>query len=133
MKILIKVTKEILERSKMCGVSGYRNVVRDCAVAEASREIFPTAGVCVDSNDDTGYVIAPFLCAGIDKDIISIQLPKSASRFIREFDCATPERRAAMEPVSFEIDVPSEVIDKIGISEVYRILSESKTLELVHP
>ena len=56
---------------------------------------------------------------------------RPAAKFVAQFDGSTPEERVLLPEFSFEIDVPSEVIEKIGIGEVYRVLSESKTLELV--
>lgn len=118
MKILIKVTKEILERSAMCG---HTTETRDsksynCAVALAAQEIFPGCQVC------------PW---GIHYGGVSMK--HDAERFIAVFDLSEPAQRLLLQPQSFEIEVPQEVIEKIGIGEVYRILSESKTLELVHP
>lgn len=123
MKILIKVTKEILERSSMCGFDSSVYRVESCAVALAIREIFPRAAVGINNEG------IPVICGVGDE---SIELPR-ARLFINLFDRSTPLERLTMSPQSFEIDVPSEVIEKIGIGEVYRILSESKTLELVAP
>jgi hypothetical protein len=36
-----------------------------------------------------------------------------------------------MEPFSFEIGLPNIVISKIGIEEVYKILEETPSLDLV--
>ena len=119
MKILIKVTKEILERSAMCGVRDWGRSTT-CAVAVAVRDLFPAARIgypSISFDDGLSYY---------DK----IMTPEMAS-FIGRFDDSTPEERRAMSPISFEIDVPSEVIEKIGLQEVYKILSESRTLELV--
>ena len=65
--------------------------------------------------------------------IVQMELPGAARIFIMAFDTSCPEERVRIEPISFTIDVPYSLIDKIGIGEVYRILSESKTLELVQP
>lgn len=71
--------------------------------------------------------------------VVVIPLPFKAKQAILKFDmigegCDKREvmrLRAAMEPFEFEIKIPDRVINDIGISEVYRILSESKTLEHV--
>ena len=117
MKILVKVTKEILWKSKMCMLD--QSVYTNCAVSLAIREIIPMASV------RRQY---------IDMDHYKIRLPEIASSFIDEFDSLvdSPSRRVLMTPISFEIDVPNEVIESIGISQVYKILSESKTLEHVN-
>ena len=125
MRILIKVTKDILEKSKNCSKL---QATRSCAIAESIREIFPYASV----ETDTIYFL--FYKPGVDI-IISINskiaLPNEATQFIAAFDSKEPESRAKMQPISFEIDVPNELIAQIGIGEVYGILSTSRTLELV--
>lgn len=120
--MLVKVTKEILEESKMCGLDARSNS-ENCALACAVREIFPGAFVGVDHDNDA--VIGGLPIAGM-----FIKIPNGLD-FIRSFDNASPKERVAMQPISFEIEVPRKLINKIGIEEVTRILSESKTLELV--
>lgn len=119
MKIRIHVTKEILERSKMCDSDPGTN----CAIALAVRDIFPGARVAYDT-------IYPFFS---DEGSIGdgLLLPGKASKFITDFDHKDAWERMRMTPVYFEIDVPDSIIDRIGIEEVNRILSESTTLERV--
>jgi hypothetical protein len=117
MKIKIKVTKEILSESRFCKAPSAETAT-SCAIALAVREIFPQAVVwrnCIWAFGQQGR----------------IPLPMSATEFISEFDFSTPERRANMDEMIFEVEVPTDVIDAIGLSEVHRILKESKTLELV--
>lgn len=119
MKITIKITKEIIYRSRFCSVnSATEMAAENCAIARATREIFPN-----------GYVLSDEICFN-DLPTTRIPLPESARIFISRFDAKGPKSRLKMQPFSFEIDVPAEVIEKVGISEVYRVLSESKTLEL---
>jgi len=115
MKILIKVTKEVLKRSMFCSGT---SINENCAIALAVRDLFPRATVG-----------ASFINSLAEQ----IELPDSAIRFIYKFDSKTPDQRLQMHPLSFEVDVPDSVINEVGISEAYRILSESKTLELVQP
>lgn len=124
MKILIKVTKEILERSKMCGhkQGDHEWIGSKCAIALAVRDMFPRAYVFTTAVAFNGYGTSP-----------EVSLPSEAVEFIINFDCAVPADRPNLPEFSFEIDVPSEVIEKIGLQEVYKILSESRTLELVMP
>ena len=119
MKILIKVTKDILKKSMMCGVDLRKN----CAIAVAVREIFPQASVGLNT-------IAP---TGKEEGLGRISLPITAVTFIGTFDNLhhTPEKRLELPELSFEIDVPYYILEQVGISEVYKILSESKTLECV--
>lgn len=92
----------------------------NCAIALAVRDIFPKAEVFASE-------IIPF---GMGPEIC---LPDIASDFIKEFDNFKndPKARLLMPEISFEIDVPMKVIEKIGIREAYKVLSESRTLELV--
>lgn len=124
MKILIKVTKEILEKSVNCvGVHS-----QNCAVALAVREFWPHAGV----GRHEIHVVSLY-GPNAPKETPMIPLPPSATKFIRLFDSLPKPLRVLLPEFSFEINVPQEVIEKIGINEVYKILSESKTLELVQP
>lgn len=122
MKIKIKVTKEILKKSMMCGVRMEPGgITQNCAVALAVREIFPNADV------------TSFNIWLNDELFTNIRLPENVKRFVSLFDYyrTNPSARLDMESIDFEIEVPQAVIDRIGIGEVYKILSESKTLELV--
>lgn len=127
MKILIKVTKDVLRRSYKCGIQPDGRCDIDsqgCAIAVAIQEFFPKAMVTpwffTYYNGIQGY---------------QIELPDEATQLIYSFDSlrGTPEKRLDLPEVSFEITVPPQVIESIGIGQVYKILSESRTLELVHP
>jgi hypothetical protein len=129
MKILIKVTKDVLRRSMMCENEYGSN----CAIAVAVRELFPSAcvgasGMCI--GDD--YIINRLR---VERQIYDVTHSQAVSDFIWGFDHLwnSPEERLNLPELSFEIEVPDSVIQSIGISEVYRILSESKTLEMVMP
>jgi hypothetical protein len=129
MKILIKVTKDVLRRSILCGTSldfCPNGAGENCAIALAIRDLFPS------------YYVGTYQIYRTHKteyeDTIC-QLPAEASEFIKAFDKLSddPNKRLSLPEFSFEIDVPMSEIERIGISEAYRILSESKTLELVLP
>lgn len=138
MKITIKVTKEILTKSAFC-VSGKDETLTHCAIALAVREIFPNAKVQLQHlyafGNDTRLATYNGIATGLKVPNVSskecINLPAEARVFIENFDSSYPEDRIKMPELSFEIDVPSEVIDEIGIGQVYKVLSESRTLELV--
>lgn len=129
MKILIKVTEEILHKAKDCGIliKGPETYAsRNCGIALAVREIFPEASV-------TDRKIYPISRGVVMKCLPSevIPLPRRAQAFVRLFDYLDPYKRTQMKPFSFEIELPTSLISTIGIGEVYKVLSESKTLELV--
>lgn len=128
MKIKIHVTREILERSAMCGIAKEtRHIATNCAISLAVRDIFLDAQV---DHFDGGELQ---ICVGRRPNHVFIKLPEDAHCFVGEFDYARPHERATMKPLSFDIDVPYRLVEMIGIGEVYRILSESRTLELVAP
>ncbi len=120
MKLKIKVTKEILERSMWCAtsVADEKSAMGNCAIALACREIFPKCRVGF-----TRIFIGPF----------KISIPESACDLIYEFDKLSrkPLKRLLMEPLEFEVDLPDALIERINIDEVREILKESETLELV--
>lgn len=113
MKIKIKVTKEILKRSVQC--DGMK-----CAFALAVREFFPNAIVGL-------WELFPFGEHTTNEE--QVLLPRSMQDFISVHDSIAD--KTVLNESTFELDLPQSVIDRIGISEVYKILSESKTLELV--
>jgi len=125
MRVKVNVTKDVLERSKMCGIKKkYKS--DSCAIALAFIDLFETARV---GHFETWLITYP---EKKEFDSLSkVCLPKSAINFIRKFDMLSPSERVLMTPFSFEIEVPEYVISKIGISQIYKTLSESRTLELV--
>lgn len=131
MKITIHVTKEVLEKTRDC--KSDMKTIFNCAISYAVRQMFPYAAVHRDSIFFDTSDLLPDLCGfgnlkRTNHDFAI--LPIEAQEFIDEFDESSPEDRLEMQPISFDIDVPASVIEKIGLSEVYRILSESKTLTL---
>ncbi len=127
MKLLIKVTKDVLQRSMMCGTKGSKGlVVENCAVALAVRDIFPDAKV-------KSYSITPFSNLYPIQQRQTIPMPGIAIRFIEDFDSlkGKPELRLELPEFSFEINIPDFVLDHIGIKEITDIIEKSETLELV--
>src|SRR5580704_16118851 len=94
----IEVTKQILQRSKDCGIDEIENIGQNCAIALALKHIFQDVVV-------TGEFIYPF---GIDDNEqwneLKIPLPKIAQDFIRVFDglCEIPDRRLRLPEFEFE-------------------------------
>jgi hypothetical protein len=128
MKILVKVTQEVLAITSNCMRlpdvtvgSQCETIRKNCAIAYAVRKLIPDAEV-----EETRIHIG-------NAEVTFCELPPIATRFINEFDNKSPAERVVMFPIAFEIDVPAWYTDMIGISEAYRILSESKTLELIQP
>jgi hypothetical protein len=118
MKLRINCTCESLKKSANCTI----NYGQNCWIAHAVIELFPHAEI--------GSIgIFPFF--NLDDKFGAIALPYNAINAIDEFDNSTPEERLQMSPFSFEIEVPDEVIERIGISQVNEILSKSKNLERV--
>lgn len=126
-KMKIKVTKEILKKSMWCSTSaGIGDVVKNCAVALAVRDIFPRAEV--------GYDLIYTGTEVYRKHFLP--LPREVTFFIKDFDLLkyAPEERLKLSELEFEIEIPDEVISNIGngnIEEVKTIIRNSETLELV--
>lgn len=111
----IKVTKDILELSKECGI--YKDVTsigKNCAIALTLKDIFPDVFV---SDED----IYPF---GVDNKNPShnftIPMPKIARDFVKVFDSlsAIHNLRLRLPEFEFSIDIPDEIISEIDIEEV---------------
>lgn len=144
MKVKIKITKDVLKRSMLCGIgdkdwdcSEAKSFLQrigvgfNCAIGVAINDLLPNAWVSptvirfFDSHKD--------MRDGLEK--YNIELPSAAVSFIKQFDHmrSNPDQRLTLPEFDFEIDIPEAIINEIGIGEAYRILSESKTLELVTP
>jgi hypothetical protein len=141
MKLKIKVTKEVLKKTQYCAV-GRHNLpegipyvaalatTTSCAIAVAVRDIFPRARV-------SPSIIQ--LTSDIPLQHIFVELPDNARSFIKEFDSLREaagfdrgfDKRLEMDELEFEIEVPEEVIDSIGIEDYMTKVEKSETLELV--
>ena len=122
MKLRIKITKEVLNATSMCGVDSTNgSYSKNCAITYACRKLFPksltaSSGIYMIYRDET---------------IIIAILPKIAEDFIARFDKATPTQRVQMKPFEFEIKLTKEVLDSITIDEITEVLETSTTLEAV--
>ncbi len=120
MKLQINITKDILKRSMMCGVYSCDDVSDNCAIALAVKDLFSKATVGISMihyNDGNGRS----------------DLPNVAKKFISTFDrlSGSPKERLDLPEFSFEIEVPNEVIDQIGLEQVYSILENHKSMQLI--
>lgn len=118
MKLKIKVTKDILEKSKSC-----QHKPTSCAVANSVRDIFPDVSVLGP------YMYVTSAEFGPREKII---LPENVASYIATFDTyKSDEERAAMPEIEFEIEIPEEIINSINIDELRPLLDCHKNLEIV--
>lgn len=126
-KLKIKVTKEILRKSQMCGMHADDAISSNCAIALAVREIFPHAHV----TERIEVWNKPFLWGRNGESCIgTIDLPFEAIKFIDDFDNAMPWERTKMKEIEFEVEIPDWFLDTVNIDEVREVLKNSSTLEL---
>lgn len=116
----ISVTKEILEKSKMCGIGELKGRSKSCAIALAVRDIFPDASV-------GGNYFDAFQGFGE-----TVRLPQEAIQFILTFDSISPDERVRMIPIAFEVMIPDSIINQINIDELKPLLVNHPTLELIN-
>lgn len=116
MKLQIKVTKEILEKSMWCGTEkGEQSVPQNCAIALAVRDIFPKAEVGFEH-------IRPF---GRENDCY---IEHNQIHYISLFDQTKPQERPLLHELTFTVDLPEQIVNSINIDDIYN----SKTLELIN-
>lgn len=94
---------------------------QNCAIALAIKDIFPdswvgAAGIDIDYN-------------GIFNKVID--LPEEVIHFIKEFDKNSPEQRIDMTSISFDIEIPNNVVETINIEDIKPLLINHPTLQLV--
>ena len=123
-KLKIKVTKEILERSKNCGLgddNGFKG--HSCAIALAVRDLFPFASVGfnhIKFDDRT------------QKTVGNISYLDLATKlYIQYFDAMSPLERPKLPEYEFQIEIPDEAIEKINIEELKPLLENHPTLQLI--
>lgn len=123
----IKVTKDILEKSKFCGGSFEieNDIASNCAISISIRDVFPEAyveysGIYLSKERRDKHFPFP-----------DIRIPTVARNFITAFDVKKPYQRVQMNEIEFEVEVPDEVIEKINIDEIRPLLLNHPTLELV--
>lgn len=119
MKLKIKVTKEILRKSMMCGTTPDELIITNCAVALAVREIWPDARLTNEK----------LVIERGNKNIIL--LPESAGKFISDFDMLsdTPKQRLNLPELEFEVEIDPDVHLK-HIEWYKELINNSLTLEL---
>jgi len=131
-KLKVKVTKEILKESMMCGCFSPK-VASNCAVALAVREIFPEAKVACN----IFYPFRPTKRARTVKDLTTrvITSTHDGEEFIRQFDnlkCA-PEKRLELPETVVTLDITDEIIDHLStmIPNYEEVVNAQPNLELV--
>lgn len=142
-KLEISITKDILELTKNCSGEGLpikHRIGQNCAIGKAIFDIFPNSWTCDNEIfinrmpvyfTEKGYMAENRSSPSWYSTSIPIALPSEAREFIEEFDESTPEERVEMQPFSFEIEIPDEVIEMINIDEVKEVLKEHHCLKLV--
>ena len=127
--LTITVTKEILKEAMY-----FSTTLDNCAIALAVREIMPQAAVGTDN-------IYPFYqdkytfedsLKGLNQFNSSLHLPENARDFIKKFDKSKPSEIEEMTSISFDIEIPDNVLEKLvpDLSELEIILAKSSTLKL---
>jgi hypothetical protein len=98
----IRITKEIIEHSKNCGVDNNNGEIgRNCAIAFALKDIFPNVLV-------TNYDIYPFGIDAEKAENFKIAMPGIAQQFIKLFDgfSLMPDLRLLLPEFEFTINIP---------------------------
>lgn len=123
-KLRITVTKEILEKTKMCGIGVNSYPPSNCAVSVAIKDFFPDAMVY-------GGGQLAFFGEHFEQESKLLFLPDEAADWILNFDLASPQDRPNLPEISFEINVPDWVIERINIDEIRPLLQNHPNLSLI--
>jgi hypothetical protein len=118
-KIRIKITKEILYKSRFCGFLDQKEIFTNCAISVAVRDIWPNAQVMMDS-----IIFDPQINA-------YAKLPLETTFYLTMFDCASVFERNNLPEHEFEIEVPDTVINSINIDEIKKLLENHPNLSIV--
>lgn len=147
MKLQINITKEIIAASRFCQTGDVLNtyqaneaaVGQNCAIGKAIFDLFGhmswVGGTEIFFRQaGLSYIIMSDIPTDEDElrlNVLKIDLPIEAVEFVNQFDLMNPSQRLLLQPFSFTIDVPDEVISWIGIEEATEIINESASLDLV--
>ena len=142
MKLKVEVNKRIIQEAASCPLVPHssvllkkfqdehlRDLISNCLVSRAVREIFPQAVTMTGTEFGVLYAFIDPFNEGDDEN--NIMLPGEVAKAIDGFDYANTKERLLIKPFTFEIDVPASVIERIGISQAYKALSEARTVSLV--
>jgi hypothetical protein len=133
MKLKINITKNILAESMYCKGTIRGKVGQNCAIGKAIYNLFGNRSWVASEKIEIFKTDIDFEnVAWWTEPKYSISLPIEAAMFIDTFDKKTPFERLEMDELSFEVDIPEEVIEEIGINEVHQILEKTPSLELVN-
>jgi hypothetical protein len=121
MKLKIKITKSVIDRSLNCGTDG-RSISQSCGIAVAIRDLFPKAAIWGEDWTSNTSLSCQF-----------IKSTEDMKDFVIEFDSylGDVQKLYSLVGKEFEIDIPDEIIDEIGISQATQIINTSESLELV--
>ncbi len=102
MQFKLKITKDILKRSAMCGGSDTSLISHNCAFALAFRELIPNTAVYSEATqfNDVNF-----------KSIKRVHNTPAQIFFIKQFDGASPPERKDMPEQEFDVEIPDEVIE----------------------
>ena len=117
--LTMKITKDIYEKSKYCGLMVNGEVQSDCAIQTCIKQIFPNSLVEYD-------FIHVYL--ENDEEPVLIDLPDVARDFIKVFDKSSPGERASMNELEFAIEIPDELLDRIDLSEIKAMLTANVSM-----
>ena len=125
MELKVKITKDILQRSMMCG-NDVNPTVTNCAVVLAVREIFPNA--IIDQSD-----YAPFPTYGVAFYKKNKRFEHDGIDFIIEFDRLkkTPHKRLNLPETTVTLQLTDEIINAIEIDNWKEVIETSDVLDLV--
>lgn len=142
MRIRIRITRELWTRCMMRGWRFRGNLYTEHPLELAIQEMVPEAMLMhrYINWDSTLFELKDLADKSIKQMLISQQiphteLPGALMAVLDTFDelITTPAKRLNLPPVQFEVEVPDSVIQKIGITQAYKVLSESKHLHYVNP
>lgn len=104
MKFKLKITKDILRKSMMCGTNYPEDVSTNCAFALAFNELVPNTSVGLHHT---------LFCNENSKALSYTNLTTEQISFIRQFDilATEPEKRLLLPEQEFDVKIPDEVIN----------------------
>lgn len=128
MKLRINITKDNLLRSSNCSTE---NIGQNCAIGLAIFDLFGESSWVADDHIAIMRGGKPFAKQLIESSYHLIRLSIEVRIFISSFDKATPEKRINMCPLSFDIELPEELVKSITLPNIESVINRTPSLDFV--
>lgn len=108
MKFKVKITQEVIDKTKMCGIDDSIDVTENCLFAYCFNQLVPRVRVC-ESFEKKCTMVAVFYGKSQMQEMAEVELDNEIFQAIRRFDNFPTERQEFLNK-EYELEIPENVI-----------------------